>query len=560
MLYAPAIVNGNFPTDSAVGDLDAGLAGAAVTIDEKYTTPTQHNNAMEPHATTATWNDGDLLLQDSSQGTISARKTIAEVFGLDKERVRVVAQHVGGGFGSKGTPRPHAVVAAMAAKVVGRPVRLAVTRGQMFTVTGYRTPTIQRVRLGADADGRLTAIGHEAVSQTSAIREFVEQTAVITRTMYAAPNRLTTHRLLALDVPTPAWMRAPGECPGMFGLESAMDELALACDLDPIELRVRNEPEVDPESGDPFSSRNLVGCLREGAERFGWDGREALRGAGHDGLLRGMGVAASVYPAYQQPSAARATAHPGGGFTVEVAATDIGTGARTALTQIAADVLGVDPARVIVEIGDSGLPYGPVAGGSMGTASWGSAVHGACAALAARLAQAGGGVCEAPAQAEYDTQEDLEQREQRARFAFGAQFAQVAVDPASGEVRCERLLGVFAAGRIINPRTARSQFIGGMVMGLSMALLEETVMDKQLGGWVNTDLAGYHVATNADVREIEAVWLDEHDEHLNPMGSKGVGEIGIVGTAAAIANAVHHATGVRVRDLPIRVDRLVGKL
>jgi xanthine dehydrogenase YagR molybdenum-binding subunit len=558
MLYAPEIVNGNFPTDSVIGDLDAGLARAAVTIDETYTTPTLHNNAMEPHATTASWKDGDLLLHDSSQGTISARRTIAEVFGLDKERVRVVAQHVGGGFGSKGTPRPHAVVAAMAAKVVGRPVRLAVTRGQMFTVTGYRTPTIQRVRLGADAGGRLTAIGHEAVSQTSAIREFVEQTAVITRSMYAAPDRLTSHRLVALNVPSPAWMRAPGECPGMFGLESAMDELALACDIDPIELRVRNEPEAEPESGDPFSSRNLIGCLREGAERFGWDGREALRGTGPDGLVRGMGVAASVYPAYQQPSAARATAHPGGGFTVEVAAADIGTGARTALTQIAADVLGVDPERVTVEIGDSDLPYGPVAGGSMGTASWGSAVHGACAALATRLAQAGAGVCEAPVQAEYDTKEDLEQREQRARFAFGAQFAQVAVDPVSGEVRCERLLGVFAAGQIINPRTARSQFIGGMVMGLSMALLEETVMDEQLGGWVNTDLAGYHVATSADVGEIDAVWLDEHDEHLNPMGSKGVGEIGIVGTAAAIANAVHHATGVRVRDLPIRLDRLIG--
>ncbi|MDT7713951.1 MAG: xanthine dehydrogenase YagR molybdenum-binding subunit, partial [Pseudonocardiales bacterium] len=315
-LYAPEKVNAGFPTDTGVGDLEAGLARAAVTIDATYTTPAQHNNAMEPHATTASWHDGDLLLHDSSQGATSARKTIAQVFALDAERVRVVSRHVGGGFGSKGTPRPNAVLAAMAAQVVGRPVRLVVTRRQMFTFTGYRTPTIQRLRLGADADGRLTAIGHDVVEQTSRIRRFAEQTAAVTRMMYAAPDRRTTHRLVALDLPTPAWMRAPGECPGMYALESAMDELALACGLDPIELRVRNEPDVEPESGDAFSSRNLVGCLREGAERFGWSGRDALRGAGADGLLRGMGVAASTYPAYQSPSAARATAHPGGGFSV----------------------------------------------------------------------------------------------------------------------------------------------------------------------------------------------------------------------------------------------------
>ncbi len=558
---APEKINGGFPADSAQGNLDAGLARAAVTIDATYSTPTLHNNAMEPHAAMATWRDGDLLLHDSSQGTTSERKTIAEVFGLDAERVRVVSEHVGGGFGSKGTPRPHAVVAALAAQVVGRPVRLAVTRQQMFTITGYRTPTIQRVRLGADRDGRLTAIGHETIQQTSALREFVEQTAVVTRSMYAAPDRLTTHRVAALDVPSPGWMRAPGECPGMFGLESAIDELALACGVDPVELRVRNEPETEPETGKAFSSRNLVGCLREGASRFGWDGRDALRGeAPADGLLRGMGVAASMYPAYQSPSSARATAHPRGGFTVELAAADLGTGARTVLAQIAADALGADAADVRVEVGDSALPFAPTAGGSMGTASWGSAVHGACAALAERLAAANGAAGAAPLSAEYDTTEDLDAREDLARHAYGAQFAQVAIDPASGEVRCERMLGVFAAGRIINPKTARSQLIGGMTMGLSMALLEETVMDERLGTWVNTDLAGYHVACSPDVREIEAVWLDEHDEHLNPMGSKGIGEIGIVGAAAAVANAVAHATGVRVRDLPIRLDRLVDRL
>jgi xanthine dehydrogenase YagR molybdenum-binding subunit len=336
-----------------------------------------------------------------------------------------------------------------------------------------------------------------------------------------------------------------------------LDVLEFAAGIDPIELRVRNEPETEPESGDAFSSRNLVGCLREGARRFGWADRDALRDEPRaDGLLRGMGVAASTYPAYQSPSGARATAHEDGAFTVEVAASDIGTGARTALTQIAADALGSDPASVTVEIGDSALPFGPVAGGSMGTASWGSAVHGACTALAAKLA----GGAQAPLQTEYDTTEDLDARAELARHAYGAQFVQVAVDPASGEVRCERVLGVFAAGRIINPRTARSQLIGGMTMGLGMALTEETITDARLGGWVNTDLAGYHVPVNADVREIEAVWLEEHDDQLNPMGSKGIGEIGIVGTAAAVANAVHHATCVRIRDLPIRPDRLVGRL
>jgi xanthine dehydrogenase YagR molybdenum-binding subunit len=558
--YAPEVVNPNFPAATSVGDLEAGLARAAVTIDATYTTPALHNNAMEPHATTAVWEDGGLLLHDSSQGASNARKTIAKVFGLDVEQVRIVNEHVGGGFGSKGTPRPSAVLAAMAASVVQRPVRLAVTRRQMFTFTGYRTPTIQRMRLGADADGRLTAIGHDVVEQTSTVREFAEQTAIATRVMYAAPDRSTSHRLVELDLPTPSWMRAPGECPGMFALESAIDELALECGIDPIELRVRNEPEVAPESGDPFSSRNLVACLRDGAERFGWERREELRGRGADGLLRGMGVAASTYPAYMGPSSARAIARPGGRFTVQIAATDLGTGARTVLAQIAAEALGAGPADVRIEIGDSSLPFGTTAGGSMGTASWGTAVHGACSALARKLEAAGASVCEEAVVADYDSADFVKGRAQMARHAYGAQFAQVAVDPVSGELRCERLLGVFAAGRIINPRTARSQFIGGMTMGLGMALMEETVLDEHLGMWVNTDLAGYHVATNPDVRAIDAFWVEEHDEHLNPMGSKGIGEIGIVGTAAAVANAVCDATGVRVRDLPIRLDRLVGRL
>jgi xanthine dehydrogenase YagR molybdenum-binding subunit len=558
-LYRPDSVNAGFETDSEIGDFARALDGAAVTVDETYATPALHNNAMEPHASLAMWDAGDLTVYDSNQGAPRARQALAEVFGLDEARVRVLAWHVGGGFGSKGTPRPQIVLAAMAARLTGRPVKIALSRRQMFPVTGYRTPTIQRLRLGAGAGGRLVAIGHDAVVQTSTIREFVEQAATPTRVMYAAAHRRTTHRVVPLDVPTPAWMRAPGECPGMFALESAMDELALACGLDPIELRIVNEPENEPESGLAFSSRNLVACLREGAERFGWAGRDPAPRSTLDGRwLVGTGVAASTYPAYRGGSQASAHAEPDGRFTVRVGAADIGTGARTVLTQIAADALGVPPERVTAEIGDSALPRAPVAGGSMGTASWGTAVVRACEALVARLADLEGIVPPAGLEARVDTKEEVDAKAELARHAFGAQFVEVRVDRDTGEVRVPRLLGVFAVGKVINPLTARSQLIGGMTMGLSMALFEESVMDERFGDYLNADLAQYHVATIADVGAIEADWLTEVDDELNPMGSKGIGEIGIVGTAAAVANAVHHATGVRVRRLPIALERLVG--
>jgi xanthine dehydrogenase YagR molybdenum-binding subunit len=551
-LYKPAKVNPSFPTDTGEGDVDAALAEADVVIDETYETPHLHNNPMEPHATIAVWNaDGSLLLYDSTQGASPARKAIAQALGLEPGQVRVIAPHVGGGFGSKGTPRPHAIVAALAAKVSRRPVKLATTRREMFALTGYRTPTIQRLRLGAARDGRLTAIAHDVVEQTSTVAEFAEQTAVPTRMMYASPNRATSHRLVALDVPTPSWMRAPGECPGMYALESAMDELAIACGIDPIELRVRNEPRDDPESGSPFSSRNLVACLRTGAERFGWVDRAPAPAARRRGAwLSGVGVAASTYPARRRPSQACARRAPDGGYIVEVAAADIGTGARTALIQIAADALGVPPERVRLELGDSRLPTGPVAGGSMGTASWGSAIVKACRELSDGHA----------AQAQADTTDDVEADEAYARHGFGAQFVEVRVNALTGEIRVPRALGVFATGRIINPKTARSQFIGGMTMGLGMALLEETIVDAEFGDFLNRDLAGYHVPTYADFPEIEVMSIDEDDPHLNPMGAKGIGEIGIVGTAAAVANAVHHATGQRFRRLPIRLDDVVRAL
>ena len=546
-LYAPEKVNPAFPTDTEQGDVAAGLAEGSVRHEATYDTPAFHNNPMETHATLARWEGEGVILHDSNQGAAAHRATVAEVFGLEPEQVRILAPHVGGGFGSKGTPRPNVILAAMLARATGRPVKLMVTRQQMFAFTGYRTPTIQRLALAATGEGRLTAITHDVVEQTSSVREFAEQTATATRVMYASPARRTTHRLATLDVPTPSWMRAPGECPGMYALESAMDELAIACGLDPVELRVRNEPEVDPESGNPFSSRNLVACLREGAERFGWAGRDPAPGARRDGRwLVGTGVAASTYPVNRQPAEASARVE-GDGYVVSVAAADIGQGARTALTQIAADACGLGFEQVRVELGSSDFPRAGVAGGSMGTSSWGSAVHGACRRL----------VDEDLEEADYDTQEDVEGLADLARHAFGAQFAAVRVDPDTGEVTVDRLLGVFAVGRVVNPTTARSQFIGGMTMGLGMALMEQTPIDREFGDFLTVDLAQYHVPVNADVHDVDAIWVDEDDPHLNPMGAKGIGEIGITGTAAAIANAVHHATGVRVRQLPIGVQALL---
>ncbi|MEV1242825.1 xanthine dehydrogenase family protein molybdopterin-binding subunit [Nonomuraea sp. NPDC049750] len=547
-LYRPEKVNPFYPADTEKGDLAAGLAAAAVTVDVTYTTPAVHNNPMEPHATLAVWSgDGDLTVYDSTQGVSTARVMIAKTLGLPAERVRVVCRHIGGGFGSKGTIRPGTMLAVLAARAVGRPVKVALTRQQLFDVTGYRTPTIQRVRLGADADGRLTAVEHEVAEQSSTLVEFAEQTATPARTMYETPALRTAHRLVRLDVATPSWMRAPGECPGMYALESAMDELAIATGLDPVELRVLNDAETEPESGLPFSSRNLVACLLEGARRFGWEGRDPTPGVRRQGRwLIGTGVASSTFPAFRRPSQATATVE-NGGYVVRVAAVDLGTGARTALTKIAATALGVPPDQVRIELGDSDLPPAPVAGGSMGTASWGSAVVAACEE-ALRDGKHGAA----------DTTDAIKAQQDLARHAFGAQFARVRVDMDTGEIRVSHLLGIFAAGRIIDEQLAMSQFVGGMTMGVGMALMEESVVDDEFGGFSNHDLAQYHVPVCADIERIDAAWIEEDDRHLNPMGTKGIGEIGIVGTAAAIGNAVYHATGIRVRDLPITPARLLS--
>ena len=557
-LYKPQIVNPFYQSDTVSGDVETALAQAPVSLDYVYTTPAEHPNPLEPHTTVAVWNEDSVTLYDANQGPHPIRDTVATAFKLPPERVRVISKYVGGAFGSKVDTHPHVLLAVMAAQVARRPVKLALTRQQMYALAGYRSPTIQRVQLGAERDGQLTAIAHDIVEQTATIHEFADPTAVPTRVMYAAPNRRTRHRLARLDVPATAWMRAPGECPGMFALESAMDELAIACGLDPIELRIRNEPAVDPESGRPFSSRNLVACLREGAQRFGWQPRDPtprLRRAGR--WLIGTGVAASSYPALQFPAAAQVSVDQAGNYQVRIDAIDIGTGAWTALTQIAADALEVPPERVQLGIGDTSLPQALWATASTGTASWGWAIYNAASALRARLQEEFGGSVPAEGLEATGTFQANPEAQQYAMHAFGAQFAEVRVNMDTGEVRVPRLLGVFAAGHIINPKTARSQFLGGMTWGLSMALHEASVLDPRFGDYVNHDFAEYHIATNADVGEIDVSWIDEDDPHVNPIGVKGIGEIGIVGTAAAIANAVYHATGIRVRDLPITLDKLL---
>ncbi|MGW4563561.1 xanthine dehydrogenase family protein molybdopterin-binding subunit [Streptomyces sp. NPDC004561] len=559
--YEPEEANAGLPGRVEHGDPEAAFAAADVRVDVAYRVPPLHNHPMEPHTSTAHWDGDRLTVYTSSQGSTTVRSVLAQLFELPEDQITVFAEHVGGGFGSKGTPRPDVVLATMAARHTGRPVTLAYPRRYLPTTVGHRAPTLHRLRLGADRDGRLTAVLHEVTTHTSRLKEFVEQAAVPARVMYATPNLLTVHRVVPLDVPSPSWMRAPGEAPGMYALESAVDELAEALGTDPVELRIRNEPVREPGTGKPFSSRHLEQCLREGARRFGWADRDPRPRARSEGpWLLGTGVAAATYPSSAVPATATAHALTDGTFVVRINATDIGTGARTVLAQIAADALGVALDRVRTEIGHSDLPPAWLAGGSMGTASWGWAVHEACAQLASRLAEHTGPLPAEGLGTRADTAGRADADSPYARHAFGAHFAEVAVDTVTGETRVRRLLGIFAAGRIINARTARSQFVGAMTMGLGMALTEGSTMDAAFGDFTESDLASYHVPAHADVPAVEADWIPEDDTHLNPMGSKGIGEIGIVGTAAAIGNAVHHATGIRFRELPLTPDRILTGL
>lgn len=551
------------------GDAEEALASAEVTIDAVYETPSEHHNPIELAATVARFEDGKLTVHTTTQDPHGARMSLANSLELELDKVRVISRYLGGGFGSKYGTWPQTVLAAFAARELGRPVRLELSRKQMFALNGHRARHWQRVRLGANRDGTLQAIAQDIRCQTDTERRWVEHTGETTHIMYGCPNVRIDHAGVPANLPPNTIMRAPGSAPGMFAFESAMDELAMALGMDPIDLRLKNEPENDPDSGLPWSSRGLARALREGAERFGWSRRDPSPRSMRDGRwLIGWGVASAVYPAFRLPCGARVRVSANGEATVETAATDIGTGTYTILSQIAADALGLEPGAVSVVIGDTDLPKTPGSGGSWGAVSYGTAVKEACEDLLKKLGlerpEPGAIVQAMRARGEDEARGEAMAQPPKDKgvssYSFGAHFVEVRVDPDTCEIRVPRALGVFGVGRAFNPKTARSQLMGGMVWGLGMALTEASVVDLRYGHFVNSDLAEYHVPVNADIRDLDTVILDEEDGAVTPLGGKGLGEVGIVGMAAAVANAVHHATGVRVRKLPITIESLAGRL
>jgi xanthine dehydrogenase YagR molybdenum-binding subunit len=598
--YAPdGLIFGILPTDTAVGDLDAGLDSAPVRIDVRYTTPYELSQPMEPHACLVVPDGEDLTVHVSTQIVDAARASIASTLQIDPERIHIITPYVGGGFGSKLRIHSETILAAFAARALRRPVKVTLTRQQIFHLTGVRPTSSQRVRLGAQRDGRLVAIAHEVTMHTNRHSEYIEPTATTTRSLYAAPHRLTRTRLTPLDLPRGEDVRAPGEAPGLLAVESAMDELAHALEMDPVELRIRNEPAVDPERGVPFSDRHLVDCLREGVRRFGWERRPATPGSVREGQwLVGYGMAAAIRGHFQAPATARVRLAADGTAVVQSDMTDIGTGTYTILTQVTADGLGLPPDRVRVELGRSEYPVSMGSGGSWGAANSSTAVHRACEALREELVTtarndarsalhgldpAGAkfsdgsvsidGVSEAlseivarnhpdgmEAQGETVAMTDDPNYRDYALHTYGAHFAEVGVDADTAEIRLRRMLGVFSVGRVLNAKTARSQLIGGMIWGLGAALEEEAVVDPRSGAFVNRDLAQYLVPVHADAPEVDAVVLDGFDGKANVLGAKGLGELGICGAGAAVANAVFNATGVRVRDFPITLEKVLPGL
>jgi xanthine dehydrogenase YagR molybdenum-binding subunit len=569
--------------DSAVGDFSSAFAGAPVQLDVTYTTPLQSHAMMEPHATLAMWDGDKLILHTANQMLNQGQQVIATTLKIPVENIRLISPFIGGGFGGKLWVNADAILAAIASRQLKRPVKIALTRQQIFHVTTHRSDTIQRVRLGTDRDGHILAIGHDVFSGNLPSEQTYEGAALQTRTLYAGPNRLTRHRQVPLDIPVASSMRAPGEAVGLMALECAMDELAEKLNLDPIELRIRNEPSEDPEKHIPYSSRHLIPCMREGARRFGWDKRNPKPGQVREGRwLVGIGMAAATRGNPLLLSKASVRLDPDGTCTVRMAMTDIGTGTYTILAQIAAQMLGLPTEHVQVELGDTSFPQAAGSGGSWGAGSSGSALFEACNALREKLARTAG---MDPATAKFangsiasgeqsrrltdlvgdgmDADGEIRPGRNNKDFSqqsYGAHFAEVGVDVDTGEVRVRRMLGVFTAGRVLNAKTARSQAIGGMVFGVGAALHEEMALDPRFGFFVNHDLAEYHVPVHADIPAIDAIFLAELDDRSNPLKSKGIGELGICGAGASIANAVYNACGVRVRDYPITLDKLISAL
>ena len=572
------------PADSRVGDFDAAFAAAAVQVDATYTTPDQSHAMMEPHATVAAWQGDRLSLWTSNQMVAWSVGDVAKTLGIAKDKVHLMSPYVGGGFGGKLWVRADALLAALGARAARRPVKVALHRPLMFNNTTHRPATIQRIRLGANADGALLAIGHD--SWSGDLPGGKPETAIMqTRLLYAGANRLTRQRLAELDLPEGNSMRAPGEAPGMMALEIAMDEMAGKLGLDPVEFRIRNDTQVDPEHpGRKFSQRQLTECLRIGAERFGWARRKARPGEVRDGRwLVGLGMAAAYRGAPVVKSAARVRLDAKGIVTVETDMTDIGTGSYTIIAQTAAEMMGVPLHRVVVRLADSNFPVSAGSGGQFGANSATAGVYAACVKLrdavtgklglnAAAAEFADGKVrsgdrsialVEAARDGELAAEDTIEFGGLDKKYqlsTFGGHFVEVGVDPATAEVRLRRMLAVCAAGRILNPKSARSQVIGAMTMGAGAALMEELAVDTRHGFFVNHDLAAYEVPVHADIPHQEVIFLDETDPLSSPMKAKGVGELGICGVAAAIANAIHNATGVRVRDYPITLDKLLKEM
>lgn len=584
------------PMQTRRGDVQAGLAQAAQRLDLLYTTPMENHNPMEPHATIAAWEGDHLTLYDATQYVSGVKKNAARALGIPPEKVRVVSPYVGGGFGCKGNMWSHVVLAAMAARLAGRPVKLVLERPQMFAPVGARPLTEQRFRLGAGSDGRLTAVVHDTISHTSVQDDFTEPCSSPTRILYASDSLQTTQQLATLNVGVPTYMRAPGEASGSFALECALDEMAYALNMDPVALRLRNYAEQDPEKKIPFSSKQLRECYKVAAERFGWAKRTSAPRSMHAGrTLVGWGMATATYPANRMPAKAWASIGPDGSALVRCGSQDIGTGTYTIMTQVAADALGLALERVRFELGDSEMPEAPVSGGSMTAASIGPAVQRACAAvrdklvalavadkasplhgfnageveaaggwlrqraapergepMAAIIARNGGQAVSGDAEAKPG-----DEKKQYSMHSFGAIFVEVHVDPDLGTLRVPRIVACYDVGTVLNAKTARSQFIGGIVWGLGMALMEKTEMDWRYGRATNANLADYHVPVSADVGDIDVVALPGNDTRFNELGARGIGEIGIVGVAAAVANAAYHATGKRIRDLPITLDKLI---
>ncbi|MEO5867191.1 MAG: xanthine dehydrogenase family protein molybdopterin-binding subunit [Sphingomonas sp.] len=569
--------------DIAQGDIERTMADAAATVDQVYTTPNQVHAAMEPHASIATWDGGKLTLYSSLQILGVAQQILAASLGVETENLRILSPFIGGGFGGK-MLGPEAVLAAIAAQKIGRPVKIAMARQQLFHNIYRRTDTHQRIRLAAGADGKLTAVGHDSVVSQGPDGGFMEPVALGSLSLYAAPVRHFSHKVVTLDMVMAGAVRAPGEAVGQLALETAIDEMAEQLGMDPIDFRKLNEPEKDPLTGAPFSTRGLTECLDRGAKRFGWVNRRSTPGSEIDGdWLIGMGVAAAVRINLLMDSEARVTLGPDGRATIETDMTDIGTGTYTILAQIAGEALGLPLHCIDVKLGDTDLPTGAGSGGSFGAASAGSSVALACEEIAGELARrmkakpedmtlkdghAIAGNRRVPldelvgdaALVAHGKISQGSNAKSYSQAAHGAQFAKVAVNAVTGEVRVRRMLGIFEAGRILNAKTARSQALGGMIWGIGYALMEEAVLDQRFGQFVNHDLGEYHVPVNADVPQIEVEFVEMHDRQANPIGIKGLGELSISGAGAAVTNAIYNACGVRVRDFPLTLDKILPGL